>query len=136
MAHIKKNQITLHTLDRILNLLLGKYPEGWAGYLCDPGSLNDGQAVTLITEISREDRCTVRCANGLLERTFGRLLNASYTVGTPFVTGERVRIDEPGANDNGAVGVIQGSVEKGMMINVRLISSRTYTSFSRNLVRV
>jgi hypothetical protein len=132
----KKIQITLHILDRISNLLLGKYPEGWVGYLCDPGSTNDGQSVTLITEISNEDRCTVRCANGELERTFGRLLNTVYTAGTPFVTGERVRIDEPGANYHGLVGVIEGTVKKGMMINIKLPSGRIYNSYSRNFVRV
>jgi hypothetical protein len=112
-----------------------KHPLGWTGYLCDPGSMNDGQVVTLITEISDKDRCTVRCANGEYEPTFGRLLHDSYTAGTPFETGDKVWIDEPGANDDGLRGVIISTVTKGNMIHIELISGRIYKSYSRNFVR-
>ena len=88
-----------------------KREKGWVGFLCDTGSSSDGQRVTLITEISDEDRCTVQCVNGELERTFGRLLMDAYNHGVDFNTADSVSIIEPGAIDHNYYGIITNVLE-------------------------
>ncbi len=107
--------------------------------LCDAGSANDGQTAFLVTDVDPvSDRCTIRCQNGKLERTFGRLLFDTYNASELLTQGRRVMIIEPDARDNGRIGTLLQTVVKGEMVEVRLNGAdiKLYTGWSRNLIKI
>lgn len=107
----------------------------WSCFLCDSGSSHDGQRVTLATDISVNDRCTVKCPDGKYEATFGRLLKETYVEGYSFQIGDVVLIIEPDANDNCSVGKITHIGGIGSMITVELQHGKRYQGYSRNLIK-
>jgi hypothetical protein len=107
--------------------------KGWVGILCDTGSSHDGQRVTLTTDITDEDRCSIQCEDGTHLQTFGRLLMDAYIHGVDFNIGDKVSIIEPGAVDDTSHGIILKEVQKDKMVKVQLIGGKFYWGFTRNL---
>jgi hypothetical protein len=107
----------------------------WSCFLCDSGSSHDGQKVTLVTDISVVDRCTVQCPDGKFERTFGRLLKETYVKGYSFQIGDVVLIIDPDTQDNCSVGEITiiGGIDS--MNTVQLQHGKRYQGYSRNLIK-
>ena len=114
--------------------------KGWTAYLCDTGSIHNGQLGELTDDsIDGTDQCTVEFPDRTIENTFMRLMKDVYIEADNvyFKKGDRVRIISPDSVRNNYAGVmfsdqVVGSSEEVVVV---LESGEKYTVRTKYVVK-